>query len=69
MSSGYAIYLNNGRPTYTYNYFRREVTTIAAPDRLPPGKARIEVRFAYDGGGRGKGATVTIVASHTIFSS
>ena len=63
VSSGYAIYLNDGRPTYTYNYFRREVTTIAAPDRLPPGKARIGVRFAYDGGGRGKGATVTLIVN------
>ena len=62
-ASGYALYVKDGRPTYTYNYFRREVTTIAAPDRLPPGKARIDVRFAYDGGGEGKGATVTLTVN------
>ena len=30
-ASGYALYVKDGRPAYTYNYFRREVTTIAAP--------------------------------------
>ena len=63
LSSGYTIYVKDGRPTYTYNYFRRRVTTIAAPDRLAPGKALIEVRFAYDGGGVGKGAQVTLLVN------
>ena len=63
ISAGYSLYIKNGRPTYTYNYFRREVTTIAAHDRLPPGKSTIELRFAYDGGGEGKGATVTLTVN------
>ncbi|HEY7284859.1 MAG TPA: arylsulfatase [Vicinamibacterales bacterium] len=62
-SSGYVLYLEDGRPSYTYNYFRREVTTVTAPDRLPPGRARIDLRFAYDGGGIGKGATVTLTVN------
>jgi arylsulfatase len=60
LSSGYTIYVKDGRPTYTYNYFRRQVTTITAPGRLASGHARIEVHVAYDGGGVGKGATVTL---------
>ena len=60
VSAGYALYVKNGRPTYTYNYFRREVTTLAAPDRLPVGRSVIQLHFAYDGGGEGKGATVTL---------
>ena len=63
LSSGYAIYVKDGRPSYTYNYFRRRVTTITAPQRLAPGKARIEVRFEYDGGGTGKGAQVTLLVN------
>jgi arylsulfatase len=59
-SSGYVLYVKDGRPAYTYNYFHRDVTTIAAPVRLPPGPARIAVRFVYEGGGDGKGATVTL---------
>ncbi len=60
-AAGYALYIKNGRPSYTYNYFRREVTTIADKKPLPSGKSVIELRFAYDGGGLGKGATVTLV--------
>lgn len=65
LSSGYTIYVKDGRPSYSYNYFRRQVTTITAPDRLQPGHARIEVQFAYDGGGIGKGATVTMRVNGT----
>jgi len=60
VSSGYTLYIKDGRPSYTYNYFRREVTTVAAPERLPAGKARIDLHFEYEGGGEGKGATVTL---------
>lgn len=62
-ASGYTLYIKNGRPAYTYNYFRREITTVTAPDPLPSGNARIDVRFAYEGGGEGKGATVTLAVN------
>jgi len=65
LAAGYALYIKDGRPTYTYNYFRRDVTTIAAASALSAGKALIEVRFAYDGGGSGKGATVTLLVNGT----
>jgi arylsulfatase len=64
-ASGYSLYVKDGRPSYTYNYFRREVTTITAPRALTPGKSTIELRFAYDGGGEGKGATVTLSVNGT----
>lgn len=60
VSSGYTLYIKDGRPSYTYNYFRREVTTVAAIERLHAGRARVDLHFAYDGGGEGKGATVTL---------
>jgi arylsulfatase A-like enzyme len=60
---GFSLYIKDGKPTYTYNYFKREITTIAAPAPLPPGPARIVVDFAYDGGGIGKGATVTLLVN------
>lgn len=63
VSAGYSLYVKDGRPSYTYNYFRREVTTISAPDPLPPGKARIDLEFVYDGGGEGKGANVALVVN------
>ncbi|MBV9145689.1 MAG: arylsulfatase [Acidobacteria bacterium] len=58
--AGYSLYIKDGHPCYTYNYFRREVTTISSPEKLAGGKAVIELNFAYDGGGLGKGAVVTL---------
>ena len=34
--------------------------TTNATERLAPGKARVKLEFAYDGNGRGKGATTTL---------
>src|SRR6185436_13732609 len=65
-ASGYSLYIKNGRPSYTYNYFRREVTTITAKEPLPIGKSVIELRFVYDGGGLGKGATIILVVNGKI---
>lgn len=62
-ASGYSLYVKDGRPSYTYNYFRQEVTTVAAKDPLAAGRAVIELHFAYDGGGLGKGATVTLMVN------
>jgi arylsulfatase A-like enzyme len=59
-SGGFSLFLKDSKPTYTYNYFQRHVTTIAASDRLPPGPATIRLQFDYDGGGIGKGALVTL---------
>jgi len=57
---GFSLFLKDGKLTYTYNYFKQNVTTIAAPSALPPGPTKIKLDFAYDGGGIGKGANVTL---------
>jgi arylsulfatase len=62
-ASGYSLYIQNGHPAYTYNYFRRERASIVARDPLPPGNSTIELRFVYDGGGLGKGANVTLTVN------
>ncbi len=59
-AAGYSLYIKDGHPAYTYNYFRLKVTTITSPDKLQEGHSVIELHFAYDGGGLGKGATVTL---------
>lgn len=64
-SCGYALYIKDGRATYTYNYCRMAVTTIADPRPLPAGPAQIRLRFAYDGGGLGKGATISLYVNGT----
>jgi arylsulfatase A-like enzyme len=62
-SGGFSLFLKDGKPTYTYNYFGRRITTIAAPSALPPGPVKILLRFAYDRGGPGKGAMATLLVN------
>jgi arylsulfatase A-like enzyme len=57
LTAGYSLFLKSGRPTYTYRYFNRQLTTIADPKPLPVGPAVIRLEFLYDGEGVGKGAT------------
>jgi len=60
---GFSLFLKDGKPAYTYNYFGREITTVTAPEALPAGPATIVLKFAYDGGGVGKGATATLLVN------
>ncbi len=57
---GWSLYLKDGKPTYTYNWIGRERYTVASTQPLPAGHATIRLDFAYDGGGRGKGANATL---------
>jgi arylsulfatase len=62
--AGWALYVTeDGRPAYVYNLFGKTWTTIVAPEPLPPGPARIELRFDYDGGGIGKGADLRLLVN------
>ncbi|MDZ7621977.1 MAG: hypothetical protein U5O69_06150 [Candidatus Competibacteraceae bacterium] len=47
-------------PAYDYNFLGLERSTIAAKEKLKPGKATIRFEFAYDGGGLGKGGMGTL---------
>ncbi len=69
IEGGIGLYLREGRPTFVYNFLSLERPTIVAPDPLPEGKSQITVRFDYDGGGAGKGATVTLLVNGTEVSS
>lgn len=57
---GFSLFLKDGKPTYTYNYFKRTITTIAAPQALPPGPAKIVLEFHYMGDGPGGPADVDL---------
>ena len=56
---GYALYVQHGMPTFTYNRLTLETTRWTSPHVLAPGHHRIRFAFAYDGGGYGKGGTGT----------
>jgi len=63
LEGGYGLYLREGKPTFVYNYLAVERPTFTGKDPLPKGKATIVIDFAYDGGGMGKGGTISMTAN------
>jgi len=57
---GWSLYVQDGVPAYRYNYLGMEQFSIAATEKLPPGKSTLRFEFAYDGGGLGQGGTGTL---------
>ncbi len=57
---GWSLYLNDGKPTYTYNFLALKEYSVAATKPISSGKVIIRYEFAYDGGGPGKGGVGTI---------
>src|SRR4029078_10182924 len=63
LEGGYGLYLRDGKPTFVYNFLSIERFTFAAKEPLPNGKTTLVVDFLYDGGGMGKGGTITMSAN------
>jgi arylsulfatase A-like enzyme len=57
---GWSLYVNGGKPAYTYNYLGMETFNVQSSKALPAGKHNVRLEFAYDGGGMGKGGTATL---------
>lgn len=60
--SGWALYFDKGKPTFHYNTNNIDHYNIASPQVLPAGKHTLVADFKYDGGGMGKGGTLTLSA-------
>jgi arylsulfatase len=58
--AGLGLYLLDGKPVFHYNLAGVKRYTVAAEDKVPPGRHVITVDFNYDGGGVGKGGEATI---------
>ncbi|EFG79052.1 arylsulfatase [Mycobacterium parascrofulaceum ATCC BAA-614] len=67
--AGWSLYLSDGVPHFVYNYFGRELTTVAATGPLSEGPVALRLSFDYDGGGLGKGASVSLRAGDTEVAS
>ena len=63
LEGGYGLYLRDGKPTFVYNYLSFERPTFTAKEALLKGKYKIAVDFLYDGGGIGKGGTITMTVN------
>jgi len=57
---GWALYMDNGKPSYTYNFFGLKQYTVQSPKALGKGNSTVKLDFAYDGDGSGKGGMATI---------
>jgi arylsulfatase A-like enzyme len=57
---GWAVYAKDGRPAYCYNLFGLRRFKVYGDTEIPAGEHQVRVEFAYDGGGLGKGGTVTL---------
>jgi arylsulfatase len=60
---GWSLYLKDGKPTFCYNFLGLIPYKVAAPSALTPGKCTVRMEFAYDGGGLGKGGSVTLLVN------
>jgi arylsulfatase len=58
--NGWGLYLIESRPVFHYNLAGVQRFTIAGTEKLASGQHVILVDFKYDGGGYGKGGTVTV---------
>ena len=65
---GYGLSLNEGKPTFVYNYLALERPTLVGSEPLPQGKAHLIVDFVYDGkpGEFGKGGKLTLSANGSV---
>ena len=59
VSGGLSIYAKGGRPKFCYNFFGIDRYYVEGDRSLPAGEHQLRTEFAYDGGGLGKGGTIT----------
>jgi arylsulfatase len=57
---GWALYVREGKAKFVYNVLGINEFPIVATEPIPTGAHQVRAEFAYDGGGLGKGGTVTL---------
>ena len=58
--AGWSLYLKEGRPTYCYNLFGLQRFHVRGDTPVPAGTHQVRMEFGYDGGGLGKGGSVSL---------
>jgi arylsulfatase len=65
-SAGFALYVQDGKLVYHYNWFERARTNLISSVPLPAGRCTVGMEFAYDGGGFGKGGEASIAINGKV---
>lgn len=69
-TAGWAVWLtDDGRPEFRLRAFEAGTVSIIGDVPLAPGEHVVEVDLAYDGGGPGRGATITLLADGTTLGT
>ncbi len=58
---GWSLYAKNGKLAYCYNCFGWKSFFVHADTPIPAGNRQVRMEFTYDGGGLGKGGTVSLL--------
>jgi arylsulfatase len=58
--AGWSLYAKDGRLRYCYNLLGLQRFTIGSDVAMPTGTCQVRMEFDYDGGGLGKGGTITL---------
>jgi arylsulfatase len=57
---GWSLYTMGGQAKFAYNFVGLDTYTTEAGQAIPVGTHQVRMEFAYDGGGLGKGGSVTL---------
>lgn len=60
LGGGWELSVDDGKLSYTSNFVGLHTTHITATEALTTGAHQVRAEFAYDGGGLGKGAQITL---------
>jgi arylsulfatase A-like enzyme len=63
ITAGWGFYLQKGKLVGIHNYIGLERYRFVSAENVPTGKVTLTFDFKYDGGGMGKGGTITLLAN------
>jgi arylsulfatase len=63
ITAGWGFYLLKGKLVGLHNYIGLERYRAVSTENVPTGKVTLTFDFKYDGGGMGKGGTITLLAN------
>jgi arylsulfatase len=63
ITAGWGFYMQKGKLVGVHNYIGLERYRVVSTEDVPAGKVTLVFDFKYDGGGMGKGGTITLLAN------
>jgi len=66
---GWALYFDQGKPVFSCTFADGSNYRIASKDAVAAGKHNLVMDFVYDGGGVGKGGSVTVRVDNTVVAT